>query len=323
MIIDEATQALEPEALIPMKFSPKICIQVGDTKQLGPTVISKEILSNKMYNFGHSMMYRLIEVCDQQYKILNLQYRMHRDICSWPSRQYYNNILETASALESRQPILKAHVYSKLKKPLVFFDVKGVEEKSPHTKSTANQEEANVISTIVNYLLQNGINKEQIGVITFYKDQVVSLKRSFNYQLYQIINTVDSFQGDERDIILISAVRTCSSVGFLEDAKRINVAITRAKHHLFIFGNLGKLEQSKDNDFPDLIKHCRSAKSIEGLNKKDLLYLSQASRQTNNPLSSYIKIKKKNLIPSFTASDKADIVNAHPKKSNRSHPPLL
>jgi helicase required for RNAi-mediated heterochromatin assembly 1 len=108
----------------------------------------------------------------------------------------------------------------------------------------------------VKYLLRNGVAPHEIGIITFYAAQVqllVELRSQLAKELPLVkdlaekltISTVDGFQGDERDIILISCVRSVPSVGFLNDHRRINVAMSRAKHARWVFGNAQALQGSK------------------------------------------------------------------------------
>lgn len=268
LIVDEAAQAVEPELLIPFKFLPKKCLQVGDTKQLPATVLSKQAQSML---YDRSMMFRLIETCGQYCSMLTIQYRMHPAICAWPSSQNYQGLLVADPSLVERvSPLSDKPVASVLKNPCVFFNVKGNEDRrGMFTQSIKNPIEATAVIEVLSYLVQV-LPPKALGVISFYAAQIQLLKqKAAEYKgpnakaLRQVqISTVDGFQGGEKEVILASTVRTVESVGFLRDFRRINVAMTRSKHHLFCFGNSDTLEQS-DSDFSALIKHYRKPSNAD------------------------------------------------------------
>lgn len=112
------------------------------------------------------------------------------------------------------------------------------------------------------------INAKNIGIITFYSAQVEVLKKELNKQLRHdkqrglIVSTVDGFQGEERDITLISVVRTSESIGFLNDQRRLNVAITRAKEARWVFGLFKSLNKS-NSDLPSLLHTHQQEQIIE------------------------------------------------------------
>jgi senataxin len=257
LIVDEASQCTEPEALIPLKFQPKKCLHVGDPKQLPATVIS---LVAKERSYDDSMMLRMMELCRQAFQMLSVQYRMHPAICDWPSSRYYKGQLRSSPGLADRpSPLADAPIAALYKTPCIFFDVKGDERRDVgYSKSIDNPKEAEALIRALSLLLPYLAGKE-IGVITFYAAQVVLLKNRFRtikapHKDNVTISTVDSFQGEEKDIIFLSTVRACQDVGFLKDIRRLNVAITRPRHHLYIFGNGSALMASK-TDFTGLIEH--------------------------------------------------------------------
>ena len=204
LIIDEAGQALEAECLIPLVCNPKKCLLVGDTKQLPATVISP--LATKL-NFGRSLMGRLIEECGVVPTLLNTQYRMHAEIRKWPSQQFYGGKLEDGKLIAERQLSTDIKKISKILFPYCFINISGHETSSGH--SFENAEEANFVAEIVYYLQQKyQMKPSQIGIITFYKGQTILIQRKLSEFSSNIkVQTVDSFQGDENDIIIISFVR--------------------------------------------------------------------------------------------------------------------
>lgn len=262
LIIDEAGQTVEAETLIPFSLNPKKCLLVGDVNQLPATVLSKEAEKN---NFGWSMMWRLLNECKQLYEILTLQYRMHSQIRQWPSNQFYNGMLVDGENIATREIPYKTH-NSFLFSPYAFINIGGSEEQTGY--SFINRKEALAIIATIKYLKQqvNMPVHQHIGVISFYAGQVDLLKRLIKKEnLGDIrIHTVDGFQGDENDIILISFVRANynANVGFLRDFRRLNVAITRPKHSLLMFGNLPTLEKATNSDVAQLIADVKQRNAL-------------------------------------------------------------
>ncbi len=249
LIIDEAAQTTEAETLIPFQHKPRKCLLVGDTNQLPAVVVSPKA---KECHYDWSMMERLIEKADYPYDSLKTQYRMHPEIRKWPSKTYYNNNLNDGSNIKERQAL----PFPKILTPYSFINIYGKEEKD--YSSFSNQKEAKQLVKVIAYLKANGINiRERVGIITFYEGQCKLINKTLQKnQITEIkASTVDSFQGDERDIILISFVRANNKglVGFLKDFRRLNVAITRAKLSLIIFGNAATFLKSK-SDIKSLIE---------------------------------------------------------------------
>jgi len=252
LIIDEASQAVEAETLIPFALDPRKCLLVGDTKQLPATVLSQAAVK---LGFHWSLMWRLLEECKQEYTMLKIQYRMHPEIRHWPSLQYYEDKLEDAESITSTAHLV-AFNYPSILAPCSFIDVKANETECGH--SYINTQEAEHIMAILHYLKQKGVDiKTQVGVITFYAGQVGHLssliQRRPEYQ-GMTVHTVDGFQGDERDFIIVSFVRANPKgrVGFLMDFRRLNVAITRAKLALIMLGNVPTLRSRKSDVYKNL-----------------------------------------------------------------------
>ncbi|CAG8586820.1 1107_t:CDS:2, partial [Racocetra persica] len=248
VIIDEAAQAIELTSLIPMKFNPSWCVLVGDSNQLPPTVLSRVATD---FCYEQSLFTRIQRCAPASVHMLKMQYRMHPEICRFPSKLFYDCELYNAGGL------LQIRTQRWHAKPIFgpyrFFDVLGIMGQDQN--SFFNREEAVIAIRLVETLIRNFPEidfKDRIGVITPYKRQLAELKRLFAQKipsdLYKEMefNTVDGFQGKEKDIIIFSCVRAGreSSVGFLKDIRRMNVALTRAKSSLFILGNRQTLEKN-------------------------------------------------------------------------------
>lgn len=231
LIVDEAGQSVEVETLIALQHNPKNVLLVGDTKQLPATVISKFAVN---YHYDWSMMARLTDQCGQTCSMLTVQYRMHPEICSFPSTRYYDSRLVTKYT-----PQIRSNIFDQ--KPFAFYNFvskKGQSNEVSNGNSKQNETEAFYAASIVAKTRETD-KHSTIGVITFYSAQKELLHRLITNKNKVQISTVDGFQGDECDIIIISFVRDNKNnqVGFVSDERRINVAITRAKHTLICLGS--------------------------------------------------------------------------------------
>lgn len=248
VIIDEAAQAVELSTLVPLRYGAKRCIMVGDPNQLPPTVISPKA---EKLRYSQSLFVRLFEQAKQNVYLLSIQYRMHPDISQHPSATFYGGALKDGPDM-ARLTAQPWHSDSLLK-PFRFFSVRG-QERASRGHSFANTDEASAAVSIYDRLRRAApsVNFDgRIGCVTGYKGQVQELKRVFQARYGSDIdqridfNTVDGFQGQEKDIIIMSCVRSGErGLGFLTDARRINVAVTRAKSNLFIIGNAEGLRRA-------------------------------------------------------------------------------
>ncbi|ELA41314.1 uncharacterized protein VICG_01687 [Vittaforma corneae ATCC 50505] len=227
VLIDEAVQSTEPLSLVPCVYSPEKLILVGDHKQLGPTILNKDVVK---YGFKQSLFERLLRIGVMPY-LLSVQYRMHPDLCAFPSEYFYNGLLKSGT---STSKVLDL--------PNNFFYVcDGKEEISQSRTSFFNKSEAVIVENIIRFLFKNGVLEQQIGVITPYEGQrSYILGQIFGNEAGNLeIKNVDGFQGREKDFIIVSLVRSniFQGVGFVGDKRRMNVTLTRAKHGLIIIGN--------------------------------------------------------------------------------------
>jgi hypothetical protein len=249
IIIDEATQATEPETLLAMVKASKAfkkLILVGDECQLPPTVLTRLKDNRRLYQ--QSFFERCLEREEFAPILLEKQYRMIPSISRFIASTFYTKEpLEDADLVKGDDYELKElQTYRIPLNAFTFFQVDGT-EKGDVSKS--NQKEGDMIIALVE-ILKKGmqISNRTIGIIAPYRGQVQLLSRRLkNAQLDEgvLVNTVDAFQGSECDIILFSCVRSGYELGFLTNARRINVALSRAKVCLWVVGNSNTLQQSK------------------------------------------------------------------------------
>ena len=252
VVIDEAAQGLEGACWIPIMKADRVVL-AGDPHQLPPTVKSQE--AKKL---GYDTT--LIEKCIQRLANVNLlkvQYRMNETIMQFSNRQFY------AGELEAHESV-KHHVLEGVEdaRPIEFIDTAGCsfdEQLNDESRSFHNTGERDVLQKHIEQLLKQ-TTVASIGIISPYKQQVVQLKEQLGDEFvssYPVtINTIDSFQGQERDVIYISMVRSNdrSEIGFLKDFRRMNVAMTRAKKKLVVFGDSATLGATPF--YADFIKYC-------------------------------------------------------------------
>lgn len=270
-IIDEAAQASEVATLQPLQYGCKFCIMVGDPQQLPPTILSKEA---QELLYERSMFERL-QTAGMEPILLDIQYRMHPEIRQFPSQYFYNGRLQDCvGILSSTQEAFHA---DPLLKPYLFFDVSDGKEKHRNRGSLQNMEEAEVVLALYRHLRKiepqaghardvsfNAVVKKPsaVLVLTPYRAQKEFLLEKFEKLLGQEaignlvkIETVDAFQGQEQDIVIFSCVRTSPGgrVGFVNDIRRMNVALTRARKSLWVVGSGKALVQAPGGHWAALL----------------------------------------------------------------------
>ena len=242
VFIDESSQALEPAAWIAISKADRV-IMTGDHLQLAPTVKSIEALSQGL---GETIFERCIDRFDADVMLTN-QYRMHPDIVKFSNQQFYKDMLTTDVSIQERTPLFE--------ETCEFIDTAGCgyeETLNEETLSTFNKEEAHfTIGRLkANIDVLEDPTLHTYAIIAPYKVQVEMLRTVLRNEefapevLKQIsINSVDAFQGQERDLVLTSLTRSNAQgiIGFLAEEKRMNVAMTRAKHKLVIIGDSATL----------------------------------------------------------------------------------
>lgn len=243
-VIDEAAQAIEPACWIPLLRAERVVL-AGDHCQLPPTIISAEAAKGGL---AVSLMERLISQLGPQIaRQLTVQYRMHAAIMGFSSAEFYGGTLSAdgsvASHLLQEIPGVTADLLTS--SPLQFIDTAGTgydEELEPDGESRRNPAEAQLVGRKVLALLDLGVAPRDIAVIAPYAAQVRLLKEQLKIDGLEI-DTVDGFQGREKEAVVISLVRsnTSGEIGFLADTRRMNVALTRARRKLLVIGDSATL----------------------------------------------------------------------------------
>ncbi len=260
IFVDEASQALEPLCYLPIILQPsKRIIFVGDPNQLPPTIYSKKNNGLK-FTFLEKLLFKFRDNPIQS-GFLNIQYRMNDQILGFPNQEFYNNLL-ISDFSNKNHSIGTDKIDSKVH--IIFIDTVGAdftETRVDNDQSIYNEQEGILLFKIFSNFYSND-NNLSFGILSPYKAQVNFLEELFskNESLLRSIeiNTIDSFQGREKDCILISLTRSndSSEIGFLSDLKRMNVAMTRAKKELVIIGNSETL--ASNNFFSKLIEYINN-----------------------------------------------------------------
>lgn len=296
VIIDEACQCTELSAVIPLRYGCKRCIMVGDPNQLPPTVLSSAA-ADALYD--QSLFVRMAnqEEKEQTSKplLLNIQYRMNSAISRFPSKKFYDG--ELLDGPQNDALTTREWHQNSLFPPYQFFDiVEGQQTQNKKTFSFTNETEVKIAIEMINKLFGTYRHmdfKNKIGIITPYKEQNRLLQKSFirefgnNIKTEISFNTIDGFQGQEKEIIIMSCVRADASargVGFLRDFRRMNVALTRPKCSMWILGHHDSL--IKNGLWRDLIVDAKERKCLSearaGFTKGDRAHSAKSENQNRN-----------------------------------------
>lgn len=248
VVLDEATQAVDPLAWIALSMAPR-AILAGDPHQLPPTVIDPEAARRGL---SVTIFDRLFaRLGDQAVRMLVTQHRMHEDIMSFPSQALYQGRLVA-------HPSVAAHALEDLgvaPDPLrpgtrVWLDCAGAgfsEERRQPDGSTRNRELAQRTAQETQRLLSRGLSPRDCAVLTPYDAQVAELRALLSEAIEQglEVGSVDGFQGREKEAIVLDLVRSNddAEVGFLADVRRMNVALTRARRFLLVLGDSATIGQ--------------------------------------------------------------------------------
>jgi regulator of nonsense transcripts 1 len=213
VIVDEATQSVEPQVLTAVMHQCEHVVLVGDHRQLGPVVQNSDCA---IAGLSRSIFNRFVEI-GVKTAMLQVQYRMHPAIAEFPSMKFYDGLIQNGVTEADRSPPPGVFPFPSKTAPMVFIDVPGHEESESGT-SFANPEEADMVRVVVMKLVQNGVPFGHIGVITLYAGQPRYLKEMFfdmirdktikREDLTDLrIATIESFQGSERDCMIMPCVR--------------------------------------------------------------------------------------------------------------------
>jgi ATP-dependent RNA/DNA helicase IGHMBP2 len=240
VVIDEACQSTEPGCWMPVLRADRLVL-AGDHCQLPPTVLSKQAAKEGL---EVSLLERLVGLYgDRVTRRLNVQYRMHDQIMNFSSEQFYDGTLESHDSVSGHVLTDLDYVDEQLVtlEPVTFIDTAGAgweEEIEPDGLSKRNIQEAELVLRKITELQDAGLRGRDIAVIAPYAAQVRWLRQNSPDERVEI-DTVDGFQGREKEAVIISLVRSNAEgeIGFLADARRMNVALTRARRKLIVIGD--------------------------------------------------------------------------------------
>ncbi|XP_034539182.1 putative helicase mov-10-B.1 isoform X2 [Notolabrus celidotus] len=306
IFVDEAGQAAEPECIMAiaglLNARTGQLVLAGDPKQLGPIVRSRLALQ---HGLGLSLLERLMEqntlyqkneatqCFDNRFVTKLLQnYRSHAAILKIPNEKFYDGELQEFADKRERETYCNWGPLPKKGFPVIFHGVMGKDEREANSPSFFNVSE---IETLMDYLTKlldtqgkkglPRLSAKDIGIIAPYRKQVEKIRKALRSvpalrqwgDLTELkVGCVEEFQGQERKIIMVSAVRSSMSyvkmdmnfnIGFLSNAKRLNVALTRAKSLLIVVGNPVIL--NKDPFWKEFISYCVKEKGYDGFNPED------------------------------------------------------
>ena len=274
VVVDEAAQSTEPSTLIALRLGGKHAVLVGDPMQLPATIFDQE--GGRKGGYDRSMFERL-EEGGCEVNMLDTQYRMRTEISKFPREEFYGGKLVDGKGVDGRK--YGGVIFRALKErcrclgDMRVLDFRGQEEKSG--MSLVNKGEIDIVVKVLETLgaaLGVGNLNDKVGIITPYASQVGAIKKRLEMEGSRILqadtNTVDGFQGREKEIIILSLVRAGegNGVGFLEDRRRMNVALTRPKEMLIIITDVERV--GKDKVWGKLFKQAGEEKRIVRLGRK-------------------------------------------------------
>ncbi|XP_030803987.1 protein ZGRF1 isoform X1 [Camarhynchus parvulus] len=277
VVLDECSQMTEPASLLPIaRFQCEKLVLVGDPKQLPPTIQGSESVHEQ--GLEQTLFDRLC-LMGHEPIVLRTQYRCHPALSAIANELFYGGHLIDGISQGDRAPLLE------WLPTLCFYSVHGMEQ-IERDNSFYNMAEAHFTVKLIQSLIASGIEGADIGVITLYKSQMFKIQNllsGVHSEAFEVkpvqVSTVDAFQGAEREIIVLSCVRT-RHFGFIDSERRMNVALTRAKRHLLIVGSLPCL--SRNRLWGRVIHHCRGWEN-------GLQHASQCEQQLNDILKSYLE----------------------------------
>ena len=247
LVIDEACQSVEPGCWVPLRLGHRLVL-AGDHCQLPPTILSRPAADA---GFSVSLMQRLVEHYGQEItRQLTIQYRMNQSIMAFSSTHFYDDsLVADASVADHTLSDLDGYQDGSLDiGPVTFFDTAGTgweEEQEPNGTSRLNRGEGEFVLQQVQQLCAAGVRPQDIAVIAPYAAQVRWLRDQAGQEGLEV-DTVDGFQGREKEAVVIGTVRsnTDREIGFLADERRMNVALTRAKRRLIVVGDSATIGSS-------------------------------------------------------------------------------
>ncbi|KAJ3330548.1 hypothetical protein HDU76_005415 [Blyttiomyces sp. JEL0837] len=262
VIVDEAAQAVEAEmtGILARGVCLKGVVLVGDTKQLPGTVFS-ELATQVRYQRS---LFERLERLGYPKTMLNTQYRMHPTISQFPSLTFYNGALvDGGNVLNYHQSWYNQEEFGSLQ----FIGHRRTKHLVDDYKSSYNPEEAVMIMSKLDSFFKHNQGPISVGIISLYRAQVDCIQqlltKSKKYPDVDIsVKTVDGFQGQERDLIVVSLTKTERAGRFADDARRMNVGITRAKYGLWVFGD-EKAFKDQTSLWSDFYRYCHGFNTVK------------------------------------------------------------
>jgi senataxin len=270
-----ASQSLMADCFIPLRFGCSKILLVGDPYQLPPTVKSDAAWNCGLYQSLYERLYKSLKE-SSLITMLTVQYRMHSKIVSFPNRMFYQGALKTNPELDRgiRNFGLRRLYYYNRRVPGESEDDN---DRIPNKKGRRrNKNEADFVIQLCYKLIEHLKSKEskdtgqsnvekRIAIISPYRAQVDYLQEKLRPYGVDVM-TIDGSQGKERDFIIFSCVRSNDKIGFLNDERRLNVALTRAKQGLYIVGNLTNIAAAAKNHFWEkLLEDANQRKIISNI----------------------------------------------------------
>lgn len=279
VIIDEAAQAVEPSILLPLSNGCKQVFLVGDPVQLPATVISPTA-----GKFGYCVsLFERLQRAGYPVQMLKTQYRMHPEIRNFPSREFYEEALEDGPDIEE-QTKRSWHEY-RCFGPFCFFDIYDGKESQPSgSGSWQNVDEVEFVLAMYHKLVSRYPelkSSSRLAIISPYRHQVKLLRQKFR-ETFGVesdrvvdINTVDGFQGREKDVAIFSCVRASKDkgIGFVADYRRMNVGITRARSSVLVVGSASTLR--RDARWQNLVESAEKRNALYKVSKPYAEFFSQ------------------------------------------------
>ena len=237
VIIEEAAEVMEAHIITSLSRDTNHVILIGDHKQLRPKATVYELAQK--YNLEISLFERMV-MNSMDCKRLSIQHRMRPEIAALTKRFYDHEILD-------HETVCKFENIVGITKNMFFVDHCQLESLNGNLQSFSNPHEATFLKSLCMYLLQQGYGRHQITILTMYIGQLLLLQEKMPRNQFEGIKicTVDNFQGEENDIILLSLVRSNleGRIGFLSESNRICVALSRARKGFYCIGNLNMLRR--------------------------------------------------------------------------------
>ncbi|KAL4497975.1 hypothetical protein ABPG72_014832 [Tetrahymena utriculariae] len=272
IILEEAGQILETHLIPLLKPCLQQIIMIGDHQQLKPSVSNYQI--EQQYNYNQSMLERLISK-GVEYVELNTQRRM---------RNEFSNIIRLFyPKLQDHFSVAQYQNVKGIQKNFLFLSHSTLEKQMKNRVSMSNEKEAQLVVNLVKYILdQKQFQKKQITVLSMYQGQCRLLKQQLSLKLLSDVqvSTVDNYQGEENDIIILSLVRSNqeNEIGFLKNSNRINVGFSRAKVGFYVLGNFDMFKNQAIDFWQDVTQYCEKNSFLE---KKIISKCSQHNATIN------------------------------------------